>query len=134
WRGFRSGSVWPDTSNLRFGTPAAFSFFLASTRELARFLSFLSQPAMSSSLSVLNEHWFLRPSSRRRVLTSFSTLPEAALPTAFLATSHGFCRKATTTTAIRAFIAHLQILERAYFNPAAAGGTRFQRRGRRSGR
>jgi hypothetical protein len=39
---------------------------------------------MSSSESVLNEHWFFRLSARSRLLISFSSFEVAAPPTTFL--------------------------------------------------
>ena len=64
-------SVWPETRNLKFWTPAPLSFFFASMSAFASFCAFASQPFSSSAVPLLKEHWFLRPSSRSRLLTSF---------------------------------------------------------------
>src|SRR5512143_2382891 len=87
WAASPRESVWPETSNLKFFTPAPFSFFLALTSALTRFFSFASQGFSKASESVLKTHWFLRPSSRSFLLTAFSAWPTAAPPAVFLAMS-----------------------------------------------
>src|SRR5262245_24868021 len=73
-------SVCPETSNLKSVTPATLRRFFISTSVLARFFSLLSQPGISSSLSVLKLHWFLRPSAISFVFTSLAALSFAAPP------------------------------------------------------
>src|SRR5690242_14904446 len=97
-------SVWPETSNLKFCTPAPLSRFLASMSALPRFCSFLSQFLSNWSESVLKVHWFLRPSSMRRLFTDVSSFLVAAPPATFLATSQGACasKRATRTKVMAA--------------------------------
>src|SRR5512142_2021063 len=90
WLALPEESVCPETSNLKFFTPAASRRFFASTSALASRRALGSHPFWSSSESVLNEHWFFRLSWRRRLLISLSSFPAAAPPTAFFPRSHGF--------------------------------------------